>query len=223
MAAAGHQGQPRDGGDPVTGQRPDRSGYGTQATRLLENECGDDAARQLAATRAIGYALLALRDHLADQFSDLSDAVVAVADQVGDLAVPVDQLAGNADVVRAVAKGPGKSTAMHGYLHRFFRRHPGAVARVYDLKDPADQAAWTRDRVRLAGLPVQASEDATTLTAGDLATVRQALRDAAAWRSARPWCGDCGDDGPCARHAHDERLADEDRALLARLSGGDAS
>ncbi len=203
----------------MTGQRPARSGYETQATRLLENECGDDAARQLAATRAIGYAILALRDHLADQLSDLSDAVVTVADQVGDLAVPVDQLAGNPGVARAVAKGPGKSR----YLHDFFRRHPGAEARVYDLKDPDDQAAWTRDRVRLAGLPVQASEDAATLTAGDLATVRQALRDAAAWRSARPWCGDCGDDGPCARHAHDERLADEDRALLARLSGGDAS
>ncbi len=131
----------------MTGQRPDRYGYGTQATRLLEQECGDDAARQLAATRAIGYALLALREHLADQFSDLSDAVVAVADQVGDLAVPVDRLAGNAGVVRAVAKGPGKSAVMHGYLHRFLRRHPGAVARVYDLKDPDEAAAWTRDQI----------------------------------------------------------------------------
>jgi hypothetical protein len=88
----------------VTGQRPDRYGYGTQATRLLEQECGDDAARQLAATRAIGYALLALREHLADQFSDLSDAVVAVAGQVGDLAVPVDRLAGNAGVVREIGR-----------------------------------------------------------------------------------------------------------------------
>ncbi len=207
----------------MTGQRPARSGYGTQATRLLEQESGGDATRQLAATRAIGYALLALRDHLADQFSDLSDAVVAVAGQVGDLAVPVDQLAGNGGVVRAVAKGPGKSAAMHGYLHRFLRRHPGAVARVYDLKDPDDQAAWTRDQAGLSGLPVQASDGAVTLTAGELATVRQALLDAAAWRSARAWCGDCGDDGPCALHAHDEGLADEDRALLARLRSGDVS
>jgi hypothetical protein len=125
---------------------------------------------------------------------------------------------------RAAAKGPGKSAALHGYLQRFLRRHPGAVARVYDLKDPDDAAAWTRDQVGFRGLPMQARDSAVTLTAGELATVRQALADAAAWRSARPWCGDCGDGGgPCARHAHDERLADEDRALLARLSGGDAS
>ncbi len=206
----------------MTGQRPARSGYGTQAARLLEQGSGGDAARQLAATRAIGYAILSLREHLADQFSDLSDAVVAVAGQVGDLAVPVDQLAGNPGVVRAVAKGPGKSR----YLRDFFRRHPGARVRVYDLKDPDDQAAWTRDRVRLAGLPVQASEGTVTLTAGELATVRQALEDAAGWRSMRSegaGCAGCGDGGPCADHVRDERLAGEDRALLARLSGGDAS
>ena len=138
----------------------------------------------------------------------------------------MDQLAGNPGVVRAVAKGPGKSAAMHGYLHRFLRLHPGAVARVYDLKDPDDQAAWTRDRVRLAGLPVQASEGAVALTAGELATVRQALEDAAGWRSMRSegaGCAGCGDGGRCADHARDERLADEDRALLACLSGGDVS
>jgi hypothetical protein len=228
MAEAGHQGQPRDGGDPVTGQRPAWYGYETQATRLLDLDGldGDVAARQLAATRAIGYALLALREHLADQFSDLSHAVVAVAGQVGDLAVPVDRLAGNAGVVRAVAKGPGKSAAMRGYLRRFLRRHPGAVARVYDLKDPGEAAAWTRDQIGLSGLPVQASDGAVTLAAGELATVRQALQDAAGWRSMRSegaGCGDCDDGGRCADHARDERLADEDRALLACLSGGDVS
>ena len=209
----------------MTGQRPARSGYETQATRLLEDECGDVAGRQLAATRAVGYAILSLRDYLADQFADLSDAVVTVADQVGDLAVPADRLAGRAGpVIGAAAKGPGKSALMHDHLRRFL--HPRAVARVYDLKDPDDQAAWTRDRVRLAGLPAQASDGAVTLTAGDLATVRQALEDAAGWRSMRSegaGCGVCGDGGRCADHARDERLADEDRALLACLSGGDAS
>jgi hypothetical protein len=130
----------------VTGQRPDQPGYGTQAARLLRQESGGDEDRQLAATRAIGYALLALGEHLAGQFSGPSDAVVAVAGQAGDLAVPVDQLAGSPGVVRAVAKGPGKSAAMHRYLHRFLRRHPGAVARVYDLQDPGEAAAWTRDQ-----------------------------------------------------------------------------
>jgi hypothetical protein len=48
----------------VTGQRPAWYEHETQAARLLENECGDDAARQLAATRAIGYALLAAGERL---------------------------------------------------------------------------------------------------------------------------------------------------------------
>jgi len=130
----------------VTGPRPAWYEYETQATRLLEQESGDAAARQLAATRAVGYAILALRDHLADQFADLSDAIVAVADQIGDLAVPADRLAGQAGpVIRAASKGPGKSAVMHGYLRRFLRRHPGAGLRVYDLKEPVDAAAWTED------------------------------------------------------------------------------
>jgi hypothetical protein len=216
----------------VTGRRPAWYGYGSQASRLLEQESGDNAARQLAATRAIGYALLSLREQLADQFSDLSDAVVAVADQVGDLAVPVDQLAGSAGVVRAVAKGPGKSTLMRRYLHDFFCRHPAAEVRLYDLKNPDGEAAWSEDLARLAGLPchvlvpAQASGAAVTLTAGELATVRQALEDAAGWRSMRSegaGCTDCGDGGRCADHARDERLAGADTALIARLSGGDVS
>ena len=208
----------------MTGQR----GYAALAAACLEeaDRSGDLDYRskqagysQVNVLRGIGYAILSLREQLADQFADLSDAVVAVADQVGDLAVPVDQLASNPGVVRAVAKGPGKSR----YLRDFFHRHPGARVRVYDLKDPDEAAAWTRDQIGLSGLLVQASDGAVTLAAGELATVRQALQDAAAWRSARAWCGDCGDDGPCARHAHDERLADEDRAPLARLRGGDVS
>jgi hypothetical protein len=198
----------------VTGQRPARSGYETQATRLLEQECGDVAARQLDATRAIGYAILSLREQLADQFADLSDAVVAAAGQVGDLAVPVDRLADQAGpVIHAAAKGPGKSAVMHGYLHRFLRRHPRAVVSVIDLKGTpgADLPLWGPEFV---------------LSGADLATVRQALQDAAAWRSMRSEgarCGDCGDGARCAEHARDERLAAGDTALLARLSGGDAS
>lgn len=202
----------------MTGQRPARPGYETQATRLLEDECGDVAARQLAAIRAVGYAVLSLRDHLGDQFSDLSDAVVAVADQVGDLAVPVDRLAGNAGVVRPAGKGPGKSAVMHDHLRRFLRRHPRAVISVVDLKG-----------TKGADLPVRGPE--FVLSGAALATVRQALADAAEWRQRVPdgacGCGEYREDARCPDNFGDEQLAAAYADLLVRLlaclGGGDVS
>ena len=165
---------------------------------------------QLNALRGIGYAILSLREQLADQFADLANAVVAVANQVGDLAVPVDRLADQAGPAHAAARGLGKNAAMRGYLRDFLRRHPRAVVSVIDLK----------------GAEAGAGEPEFLLSGADLATVRQALEDAAAWRSMRSEgtaCAGCGDEDRCADHARDERLVGEDTALLARLSGGDAS
>ena len=166
---------------------------------------------QLNALRGIGYAILSLREQLGDQFADLADAVVAVADQVGDLAVPVDRLADQAGpAIHAAARGLGKNAAMRGYLRDFLRRHPRAVVSVIDLK----------------GAEAGAGEPEFLLSGADLATVRQALEDAAAWRSMRSEgtaCAGCGDEDRCADHARDERLVGEDTALLTRLSGGDAS
>jgi hypothetical protein len=212
----------------VTGQRSAWYGYETQAARLLERDDGDVAACQLDAIRAIGYALLSLREHLADRFTELADAVTAAADQGGDLAVPAGELAGSASAVLAAARVPGKSAAMRRCLPGFLRRHPGAGARVYDLKDPGGEAAWARDLAGPAGL---SREDAVTLTAGELATVRQALVDAAAWQLSVPdgACGCAGyrEDADCPGHSGDDRLAAAYADLLVRLlaclDGGGAS
>jgi hypothetical protein len=103
----------------------------------LPNRKDADPARQVAALQGIGWALLAV----CDQLADLADAVTGVQDQVGDVAAAVGDLsdgavlAKTAQILRAAAKGSGKSALMRRFLADFFRRHPGAEIRVLDLKD----------------------------------------------------------------------------------------
>jgi hypothetical protein len=88
-------------------------------------------ARQVAALAGIGWALLAVCDHLAD----LADAVTGIQDQVGDVA---DALADLADVEPPA----GKSAVMRLWLRDFLRRHPRASIRVIDAKRAGDGGPW---------------------------------------------------------------------------------
>lgn len=66
--------------------------------------------------------------------------------------------------------------------------------------------------------------DSLTLTAGEVATVRDALADAAAWRSADSpalGCADCAANGSCPDHAADVRRAQRYEALTRRLVAGE--
>jgi hypothetical protein len=117
------------------------AGYAATAAEFLDEAAEDDgkdvAVRQLAALQAIGYALLALGEQLAD----VTDAVTGVQEQVADVAGAIGDLAGGEPpagwLVRAAASGAGKSTAIRRCLADFFRRHPGAEVRVISLKREA--------------------------------------------------------------------------------------
>ncbi len=90
----------------------------------LPNREDADPARQVAALQGIGWALLAV----CDQLADLADAVTGVQDQVGDVA--------------AAVQCPGKSALMHRFLAAFVRRHPGAEVCVLDLEDTGAEGRW---------------------------------------------------------------------------------
>jgi hypothetical protein len=94
------------------------AGYMNEAERLS----GTHEGRKLDALRGIGWAILALGEQLAGQGAGLAEAVAAVADQIGDLAVPADRLA---DAAQALSPRPRRW---------FRRRHPDVVISVTDGK-----------------------------------------------------------------------------------------
>jgi hypothetical protein len=104
----------------------------------------DSPVRQVAALQGIGWALLAA----CDQLADLADAVTGVQDQVGEVVAAVGDLSGSelpaeaAQILRAAAKGPGKSALMRRFLLDFFRRHHGAEIRVLDHNDTDADVRW---------------------------------------------------------------------------------
>ncbi len=105
--------------------------------RSLPDRKDADPARQIAALQGLGWALLAV----CDQLADLADAVTGVQDQVSAVAAAVGDLsdgglsAETAQILRASAKGSGKSAVMRRFLAAFFRRHPGAEIHALDLED----------------------------------------------------------------------------------------
>jgi hypothetical protein len=149
--------------------------YETHAARHLEKSAvvsnGPDC-QKVEALLGIGYALLAINDRLTDGnalASDLTDEIHAVADQVGDLAVPADRLADAAeafvdDAVSSVpftaafldgsVPAPGKSAVMARHMHRFLREHPGAEVRAYNsLQDVWDDLRAGKPTHVLAWVP----------------------------------------------------------------------
>jgi hypothetical protein len=117
----------------------------------LPNRKDADPARQIAVLQGIGWALLAV----CDQLADLANAVTSVQDQVGYIAAAAGDLsdgavlAKTAPILRATAKGFGKSALMRRFLADYFRRHPAAEIRVLDLKDTgADASRVARGYVR---------------------------------------------------------------------------
>lgn len=154
-------------------------GYAATAAEFLDvsaedTDAGDLAIRQLAATQAIGYALLALGDQLAD----LTDANADHTGQLGEIAGYVADLyreplgsrafgavrrlarraclgaardvAGTPGGIAAASSGPGKNGVAR-YAEQWLREHPGGLVGVYDLEDVHGLAAYEALRRRMAG------------------------------------------------------------------------
>lgn len=208
----------------MTIQNPAPRGHADLATELL-----DAAAEQMrapfgklpdrgqdTALLGIGYALLALREELASQSSDLAGQVHAVADQLGDLAVPADRLA---DTLEARKRRPRRS-----WRHR----EPEPQRCQYCKATDAETELRTNGRTSmcvktgdcLARERANRETGAVVLPASAAATVRKALADAVAHRSV-PLDGEYRPDAQRSGHAEDERLADEYSAVLVQLAGAE--
>jgi hypothetical protein len=97
-------------------------GYAATAAELLDaaaedTGAGDLAVRQLAATQAVGYALLAI----VDQLADLADAAADVSGQLGTVVGAGDVVAGILDPPEVL--DPAAESA--GVIAAFKRAFPG--------------------------------------------------------------------------------------------------